>query len=296
MYDKSSICAIIVTFNIGKDLFKCFDSVKDQVNEVVIVDNGSNQETTVILNEMEKNEKVKVIYNGVNLGIAFALNQGVKYAINKGYDWVLTLDHDSKVTPGMIDKMLSAYNKLSNNEKNSTFIIVPRHVEERFYRNIDINDQLKPAFVITEITSGSLVKTDAYRQVGFYDEKLFIDYVDHEFCLRLKKYKKKILYVPTAILLHNLGTVQVGNFLNKKVTYTNHSYLRRYYITRNRIYVWTKYLTIAPRWVIKDIVGFLKEIIKIVLYENDKKRKFKMIFKGITDSVKGNFGKINMEG
>lgn len=291
----TNICAVIVTFNIGKDIYKCFNSVKNQVDEVVIVDNGSGQDTIIVLNEIEKEEKVKIIYNKENLGIAAALNQGINYAMNKGYDWVLTLDHDSKVTPGMIDTMLAAYNKLNEDEKSDTFMIVPRHVEEKFYREIDINNQYnqsKPDFVITEINSGSLIKTDAFKLLGFYDEKLFIDYVDHEFCLRLRKYNKKILYVPNAILLHNLGSTQIGSFLHKKITYTNHSYFRRYYITRNRIYVWVKYFMIATRWVLKDIMYFFEEIVLIVLFENDKRKKFKMILKGVKDAFKGNFGKI----
>lgn len=296
MYNKSDVCAVIVSYNIGTDLLKCFNSIYNQVNEVVIVDNGSNMETISVLNGLEQLPNVKIFYNKENRGIAVALNQGVRYAINKGYDWVLTLDHDSKATPEMIERMLGAYNNLNDSEKNDTFIIVPRHVEERFHKNINTYNQLKNNFVITEITSGNLVKTATYREIGFYEEKLFIDYVDHEFCLRLKKYNKKILYVPNAILLHNLGITQTGNFLNRKVAYTNHSSLRRYYITRNRMYVWAKYLAIAPKWVIKNMIAFFKEIIKIILYENDKKRKFKMILKGINDAVKGNFGRINMEG
>lgn len=48
MHDISNICAIIVTYNIGKDLYKCFNSIVNQVDKVVIVDNGSSKETIMI--------------------------------------------------------------------------------------------------------------------------------------------------------------------------------------------------------------------------------------------------------
>ncbi len=172
MYNKSDVCAVIVSYNIGTDLLKCFNSIYNQVNEVVIVDNGSNMETISVLNGLEQLPNVKIFYNKENRGIAVALNQGVRYAINKGYDWVLTLDHDSKATPEMIERMLGAYNNLNDSEKNDTFIIVPRHVEERFHKNINTYNQLKNNFVITEITSGNLVKTATYREIGFM-KKLF---------------------------------------------------------------------------------------------------------------------------
>lgn len=41
----SKICAIIVTYNTGNNLYDCFNAIKNQVQEVIIVDNGSNCET-----------------------------------------------------------------------------------------------------------------------------------------------------------------------------------------------------------------------------------------------------------
>ena len=115
IYGESNICAIIVTFNIGKGLFKCFESIKHQVDEVVIVDNNSNAETIQVLNEFEKLSDVNIIYNKENRGIAAALNQGVKYAIENNYDWVITLDHDSEATENMIKKMLTIYMRIAIN-------------------------------------------------------------------------------------------------------------------------------------------------------------------------------------
>ena len=59
----NSVCAIITVYNIGNDIHKSLDAVYNQVNEVILVDDGSDVETLSILKEYEYDEKIKVIYN-----------------------------------------------------------------------------------------------------------------------------------------------------------------------------------------------------------------------------------------
>ena len=80
--------------------------------------------------------------------------------------------------------------------------------------------------------------------------------------------------------------------MNKEVTFTNHNDTRRYYITRNRLYCWDKYKNIVPNSVKSDKICATKETVKIVLFENDKLKKLKMIAKGIHDYNKDRYGKI----
>ena len=50
--EQNSVCGIIVTYNIGNNLYKCFNSIEGQVEKLVIVDNGSNKETIDVLKEI----------------------------------------------------------------------------------------------------------------------------------------------------------------------------------------------------------------------------------------------------
>jgi len=101
-----NICAIIVTYRIGRALLKCFESVAKQVDKVVVVDNGCDDETVSVLKNLQRAQpEVKVFYNKENLGIAAALNMAVRYAISAGYNFILTLDHDSEATPQMVEKL-----------------------------------------------------------------------------------------------------------------------------------------------------------------------------------------------
>lgn len=76
-----NICCIIVTYNIDNEFEKCFHAIKDQVDKVIIVDNGSNKDTLNYLDKINGEYNIKLIKNKQNMGIAYALNQGVKYAL-----------------------------------------------------------------------------------------------------------------------------------------------------------------------------------------------------------------------
>jgi rhamnosyltransferase len=306
---NNSILCTIVSYNPGYFIKKCVEAIYNQVDEILIVDNGSIKNLALI-KQFNNDSKINVIFNDKNLGIACALNKGVKYALKNKYKWILTMDQDSEATTNMIYNMLFSYNKLRQEDRKKIVSIFPSYVEKAFLKN-EINieksvnredNKLKQKididyvhYVISEITSGNLVRCDIFNKVGYFEDKLFIDYVDHEFCLRLNKNGYKLIQIENAYLLHQLGNSSKKNLFIKKIGYTNHSYIRRYYITRNRIYVWKKYFTKFPKFILKDIYASFKEFIKIIFFENDRMLKIKMICKGIFDFLKCNYGKLNIK-
>lgn len=92
---------------------------------------------------------------------------------------------------------------------------------------------------------------------------------------------------------HKIGNSEQHRFLFKKCICTNHNPIRRYYITRNRLYVWKEYFYVDKTWILRDIISFIGEMIKIVLWENKKLLKFKMIKKGIYDYKNNIYGKLS---
>ena len=289
----NSVAAVIITYNVENDFENRVNKLKGKVDEIIVVDNGSNPETISMLKELEK--EITIIYLEENKGIAYALNRGIKYSIDKGYDWVLTLDHDSIVTDDMIRNMLKCYESFAKELKEKVAMLVPIHVEEKEYQNSNVisNEEKfsKPYIeVLTEITSGALTKAEIYKNVGLYDEKLFIDLVDHDYCLFLNKKGFKVIQVNSAVLIHNLGESVKKNILGLKMIPTNHSPLRRYYMSRNRLYIWDKYKEDFPGWVLTDKRRFMSENLKIILFEDRKIEKFKYIKKGIKDYKNNIFG------
>ena len=168
-------------------------------------------------------------------------------------------------------------------------IISPYHLTDDkigIYKKIDtvVNTS-------TVMTSGNLLNLKAYKKVGKFEEKYFINYVDHEYCLRLKKNGFKIKVHKNSILIHKLGNMASKNFFGKKITYTNHNYIRRYYITRNRLNTISKYFFTDFVFSLKELKAIIFEWIKILLFEKDKIKKQKSIIKGIFDFIRNKYGK-----
>lgn len=288
----NSVAAVIITYNVENDFKKRINKLKGKVDEIIVVDNGSKDKTISMLKELER--ETTIIYLEENKGIAYALNKGINYSTKKGYNWILTLDHDSIITDDMIKNMLNCYESFDEDFKEKVAMLVPIHVEEKEYKSnassITQVSSVSYMEVLTEITSGALTKAEIYKNIGMYDERLFIDLVDHDYCLYLNKKGFKIIQVKSAILIHNLGESVKKSLLGLKMTPTNHSPLRRYYMSRNRHYIWNKYKNDFPKWVLKDKRRFITENLKIILFEDSKIEKFKYIKSGIKDYKNNVFG------
>lgn len=289
---NNNVCCSIVTYNCDNDFINTFNSVVNQVDKVIIIDNGSEDETIEILKDLQKRFNIELVLCKKNIGIASALNIGIDYAKKNKYDWILTLDHDSILDKCMVENLLKAYNELSEIEKEKVVSLLPRYIEA----GLNIEEQLEVkkdeiAYVKCGITSGNLVKMEIFEKVGEFDDKLFIDFVDFDLCFRIIEKGYAIIEVSNAILYHTVGNVKEAKILGKHTIYSNHSPIRRYYITRNRRYCWDRYKEVDKEFIENDKKNDLREIIKVVLFEEEKFLKIKMVIKGILDYKKKVFGK-----
>ena len=290
----SKVAAIIVSYNPDKNLLDSVNLLISQVEKIIIVDNGSIEEKRKDISSIKDidNERIEVIFNEENLGIATALNIGVREALKQGFNWILTMDQDSKASKDMVEKMFEVYNNIDEKERKSILSIFPNFVDERI-QSIEENSVMNTyEYVDADITSGNLVNAEVFDKVGFFDDSLFIDLVDTDFCMRLNEKNIKMIKVRDAILYHSLGESQSVKSILGKFNTSNHSALRRYYMTRNRFYIWEKYKDLNSFTLNRDKKLFKKEFIKIILGEKDKVNKIKMVFKGYKDYKKGIRGKL----
>ncbi len=280
------VAAIIISYNPDNNLLDSINLLINQVDKIIIVDNGSESQKKKNIN------LIKDIDNKENLGIATALNIGVKEALNQGYNWILTMDQDSKASSNMVEKMLEVYNTIDESERKEILSIFPNFVDERI-QSIEENSEMNAyEYVDADITSGNLLRAEVFDKVGFFDDSLFIDLVDTDFCMRLNEENIKMIKVRDAILYHSLGESQSVKSIFGKFNTSNHSALRRYYMTRNRFYTWEKYKDLNSFTLNRDKKLFKKEFVKIILGEKDKVNKIKMVFRGYKDYKKGIRGKL----
>ena len=287
------IIASIITYNPEiHRLEKNIKSIVNQVDSIVIIDNKSSNllELNTLYNNISneyKNCKFEIIKNEENVGIAKALNQALYYAKDKNFKWILTLDQDSICDSNMISKMKDVY-ELCNNNKIA--IVAPNIIDENKMGEIEpMRNEIEYPTVV--ITSGALTNVDMTITVGGFEEKLFIDYVDHEICLRLRKNGYDIVKYSQSKLYHQLGDIKTYNLFGRKATATNHSALRRYYYYRNGIYVKEKYKDLFSEWIAIDNRRRYRAIVSIILFENNKIEKILKSIKGIYHGRINKYGK-----
>ena len=277
------LAGVIVLYNANED--NVIDNINSYINDIDLLIAVDNTDKIIVqdkLIDFLKHKNILYINNGNNLGIARALNIGTEKAIELGCQWLLTMDQASRATPGMIQIMATVIGKYPN-----IGIISPVHTGE------EITDKLKLQQDFIEVdsvmTSGNLLNLKAYNEVGPFDEKLFIDYVDHEYCLRLNKNNFKVLLATKAKLTHNLGNISV----HKIASTTNHNFVRRYYMTRNRLLVQKVYKKDFPYFCKQDNAKMWKELLKICLLEKDKIKKIRAFILGFYHFNINKFGKLN---
>jgi rhamnosyltransferase len=281
-----SVCAVIVTYNPAATLVDNVVAVATQVGKVVVIDNGSSASTATYLQHLETKLRCHVIRNHQNLGISAALNLGAKYAIEGGFDWISTFDQDSQVCEGFISKMLEVYRRASHPE--GVALIAPKYVD----RETGVEVRLRRASngeILATMTSGSMIPSKVIARLGFFDETLYMDGVDKEFCLRARREGMFIIQSP-AVLLHSLGRTTYHRLFGLRFGATNHSARRRYYITRNGLRLLIRYAKDWP-WAWREIRWMLCDAAKIILVEDDKWKKFRAMMAGSADALSGKMGK-----
>jgi rhamnosyltransferase len=283
--ERAAICAVVVTYFPKAGCAENLAALAPQVGRLVIFDNGSSAESLAPVEAAAQQLGATLTRFTSNLGIATALNAGLRFAREHGFRWLATFDQDSRCTPGMIEEMTRVFE--SYPQPHKVAVITPYHVDRRL--GFAIRERGTEAagedwrIIPTTMTSGNLLNVAIATAVGGFDDSLFIDYVDHEMCLRLRSHGYRILEASRARLLHSLGSIERRMLLFIRVTVTNQPVVRHYYRTRNRLIVWRQYWRREPVWAIRDIRRFLLETVCVALYERQVREKFPMILRGLRD-------------
>jgi rhamnosyltransferase len=287
---ENSVCAIIITFRPPAVVPGNLAKARPQVQGLVVVDNGSSDETLAPVRRACAELDCTLIENGSNLGIAAALNVGVKWAKSRGYQWVALFDQDSTMTDGFITTMLHAYETHPTPEKVA--VITPKHLE------LETGNWRPPAFAkdgtpLVAITSGSVMPVGVFDKCGWFEEDLIIDRVDDEYCLRVRSFGYTIALCHEAFLHHSVGTPKMHSFLGlRQVRATHYGAKRRYYITRNRVVMAKRYWRQYPRWSYWTVYGVARDMVVNFVVEDHRWSKLVTTFRGVIDGLRGRMGKV----
>lgn len=238
---------VILTWNSEKVVERCLKSIFSMHNiysEVVVIDNGSTDNTKKIISSMssDNNNSIMLICNSENLGTTLTRNVGLKFLQDKGVDFYCILDSDTEINEIAILKLAkemnlhSEYGIIGPKMVTSTGIVqmsarafptliekifkgmpiplLQRYGEKLEKQNVsNSNDESYPVDYL--MSACWLIRPDALDKVGYLDEKIFYAPEDAEYCIRMWKSGYKVAFCPKAQIIHEWQRLSKRKLISK---------------------------------------------------------------------------------
>lgn len=223
-HSNNPITSIIIPlYNAVELTRKCLaileDSTDRSLYELIIVDNNSTDNTLQLLAELP--DSVKIIHNEKNCGFAKACNQGAAAAKGR---YLVFLNNDTEPQRGWLEPMFTMLESdatigavgskllfpdgtiqhagvLVLEDQKLPDLLVARHI---FYgQPADLPDANRPMEYQVLTAACLLVRADAFRQVGGFDEFYWNGYEDVDLCFKLREQGWRLAYQPASVVIHH---------------------------------------------------------------------------------------------
>lgn len=240
------ILACIVTYNGADCIRETLSAILAQSrkpDKILVLDNGSSDQTVALVRQYHSPEVETHVFSE-NRGVASAYNYALEYARQDGFTGLWLFDQDTVSEMSCLAVLVSAAMQLQN-QNVKIAALFPVHRLHLFPETILFPNLWKGRRLInsepfaegetirevhTSMTSGTLYMVSLIETSEWFRDDFFIDYVDHEFHLRLRKRGYRVYWVKGAQVSHSLG--QAAKVQGHEVVIW-HSPHRYYYIGRN---------------------------------------------------------------
>ena len=268
---KDQITVVINTFNSDDIIHKCIQSIPKDINILII----ENSENTLFKKNLEKKYlNIKCILTGENLGYAKGNNLGLSEVKT---EYALILNPDAELERNVFDNFFSTVKKLEN------FAIIGPAKQDNF--NEKYLEKQEQIFEVESLKGYAMFLNLAeFKDVGFFDDNIFIYLEEIDLCKRLKKFNKKI-FLDKKIVINHLG----GKSHNKSIEFEME-------LSRNWHWMWSTFYFHKKHhnyfYALHKVSGkFFSSLIKMFFYflilNNKKKKIYSHRFLGLVNSIIG---------
>lgn len=263
---KETIGVVTITFNSGSVIDAFMESMLAQTHKdfiLYIIDNISSDDTLQRIAQF-KDDRIVVIANKDNVGVAAGNNQGMKKALEDKCPYIMLLNNDVEFEATLFEKLLQEM------KERHYALITPKMMyhsdpnriwyagchwntkngymaPHRGQKEVDIGKYDTIEEVDYAPTCCVLMTDDVVNNIGWMDEKYFAYYDDTDFFYRITKDGRyKILYYPFVKFYHKVG----GLTKSKTGTATKFKF-GNFHIrlsTRNKVYYLRKQKTFNAYW------------------------------------------------
>lgn len=189
---------ILVIYNLkcnNSTTLNTISNCKNERHNIFVCDNSTD---AIIKNDNESyciDNGIHYIDMNRNAGLSRAYNRALKEIDDDS--WVIIFDQDTQIPDGYFKELRKSINnypqiKMHVPVVRSNFMqMSPCRLKK--YRVKKIKSISAGIYSdITAINSGMAIKKDVFEITGGYNEKIFLDYLDHHFVKQFRKYYKEI--------------------------------------------------------------------------------------------------------
>lgn len=286
---NTRVAAVIAAFNPDETIIDVVKAVSGQVDLVVVVDDGSNHPAMSVFEKLVALGSV-VVHVAENSGIAAAVNVGVaRSAELAAPDYYLTLDQDSIPDPDYVRNALETFKLAREGNLPTGFVSAATYNNSPVLSMGQLVGLEQP---FDPWQSGMLIPSSTFDLVGGLDEGLFIDAVDTDFTLRVRKAGLAVLCGSGCNMSHSLGQQSRIKFLGKQRLFTYHSPIRVYYISRNNFIIFSRYFLSDPIWVTRKAYYEVINHARRFLFSDNKLQVMRAVAFGFRDALLFRKGRI----
>ena len=273
------ILCVVVIYNPNiKILQKDLISLTKNIDKVIIWDNTPGGIGVKKIND------VQVYGDGNNLGLSRAYNKALRIATDESFDFLMTMDQDS-IWYNLISYLdqIKKDNEI-HNECETLYFASTRPGNSQKFTNIEDGG----------VNSGAIIPVDYLLKNGGYNTDFFVDAIDDWLILQATKDGCRCVRVGNSYIIQIYGEPMSAKFLGYRFRILNYSPMRLYGIMRNYVILWRNFRVSQTfkKKVIYDF--FLIRVTKILLGEQDKRRKIKAIIYGIYDGILRHSSRIDL--
>jgi len=294
--EKTNVVALVTVYLPDEKIFESLEAIQRNCATVIVIDDGSPAGYDAILGRIEKSVDL-VIRHGDNAGLAVALNNGIEAAVTKyGASHVVTFDQDTQPDDDYLAQALMALDKATAAGMDVALVCAGRNNDWTLQ---DVEQKLGFNTAVEALQSGFLIPLSTVERIGNFRPSLFIDCVDIEYMFRGRAHGMESLIADSARIAHTVGDRIAVKFrgrqvrvLGKRLEFSYHGPLRRYYITRNRLVLFRMYGRENPGWVRKHLLTETKIAFLCLLFGRNRPQQVLAFVAGVIDGVRGREGKI----
>lgn len=296
------VVAVIVTYRPEISATRALlRALAPQVDDLVVVDNGSLPESIDALRETTEELGAPLLDLGSNRGIGAAQNAGIAWARAQGATFVLLSDQDSVPASDMVAQLVAGFARavaagvpvaavgpVTVDERNDGAVLLfsAQHWGPRRAHIPAEEGALVPAAFL--IASGCLISAEALEVVGLMNEPWFIDHIDLEWGLRARRVGYALYGVADAHLKHELGD-RIQRIPGRSRDVHIHSAVRNYYMARNTVLLIRSGLMVQSwRW--GYAAWITKYTVFYILSVSPRRTRARLLALGLIDGLRGRTG------